>query len=189
MNFIVQSDKRKVSILEEESWAVSWEMSKSFSRKVGVGRQSGQRKQHSKHGHRKHGLAWCVLGATQVIQHGWEQKIQGREFRGILGMRRECCVILASRILCWGNEKLMGNMLPNMAQAWLSEKQERISFQFEEPTEASLPTLGVWPTSFRDLHSRPRSGNLAHILPLLHKGSNWNETEHPHDQSGLPHWA
>lgn len=105
----------------------------------------------------KYEIAWCVLGAIQVIRHGWEQKIQGREFSGIPGMRRECCVILASHILCWGNEKQMGNMLPNMAQAWLLEKQKRILLQFEEPTEPSLPILGLWPTSFHDLHPRPRA--------------------------------
>lgn len=25
----------------------------------------------------KYETVWCVLGAIQVIQHGWEQKIQG----------------------------------------------------------------------------------------------------------------
>ena len=25
----------------------------------------------------KYEIVWCVLGAVQVIQHGWEQKIQG----------------------------------------------------------------------------------------------------------------
>lgn len=94
-------------------------------------------------------------------------------------MRRECCVILTSHILCWGNEKQMGNMLPNMAQAWLWEKQERISFQFEKPTEPLLPTLGLWLTSFHDLRPKPRDGSLAHILPLMHKGSNWNKIECP----------
>lgn len=125
----------------------------------------------------KYEITWCVLGAIQVIQHGLEQKIQGREFRGIWGMRRECCVILASHILCWGNEKQMGNMLPNMAQAWLSGKQERVLFRFEEPTEPSFPIFGLWRTSFCALHPRLRAGSLAHIFPLLHKSGNWNKTE------------
>lgn len=106
----------------------------------------------------------------------WNKKFK-EEFRGIWGMRRECCVILASHILCWGNEKQMGNMLPNMAQAWLSGKQERVLFRFEEPTEPSFPIFGLWRTSFCDLHPRLRAGSLAHIFPLLHKGGNWNKTE------------
>lgn len=166
------------SILEEESGVVFWGKSKSFSREMSVGRAVWAEKTAWAKA-QKYEIAWCVLGAIQIIQHGWEQKIQGKEFRGILGMRRECCVILTSHILCWGNEKQMGNMLPNMAQAWLWEKQERISFQFEKPTEPPLPTLGLWLTSFHNLHPKPRAGSLAHILPLMHKGSNWNKTEYP----------
>lgn len=101
-------------------------------------------------------------------------------------MRRECCVILTSHILCWGNEKQMENKLPNMAQAWLWEKPEKFLFQFEEPTEPWLPNLGLWPTSFHDLPLMPRAGSLAQILPLMHKGSNWNKTERRLYQSGLP---
>lgn len=73
----------------------------------------------------KHETARCALGAIQVILRGQKQKIQGREFRGILGIRRKRCVILASHILCWGNENQMGNMLPNMAQA-LGEAGENL---------------------------------------------------------------
>lgn len=64
----------------------------------------------------KYELARCVPGAIQVSQHGSEQKIQGWEFSGILGIRRKCCVILTSHILCWGNENQMVNVLPNMAR-------------------------------------------------------------------------
>lgn len=32
-----------------------------------------------------------------------------------------------------------------MAQAWFWEKQKRILFWFEEPTEPSLPVLGYGP--------------------------------------------
>lgn len=183
-------------MLEEESWAVPWGMSRSFSREMGVGEAIWAEKR-ARAKAQKYEIAWCVLGAIQVIQHGLEQKIQGREFRGIWGMRRECCVILASHILCWGNEKQMGNMLPNMAQAWLSEKQERILFRFEEQEHSfpifglwpSFPIFGLWPTSFCDRHPRPRAGGLAHIFPILHKGGNGNETECPLYQSGLPHGA
>ena len=35
----------------------------------------------------KYEIVWCVLGAVQVIQHGWEQKIQkkrGRHYKELL---------------------------------------------------------------------------------------------------------
>lgn len=120
MKFIVQTAKMEVSMLEEESWAVPWGMIRSFSREMGISiRGAIWAEKTAQAKAQKYEIAWCVLGAIQVIHHGLEQKIQRREFRGIWGMRRECCVILASHILCGGNEKQMGNMLPNMAQAWL----------------------------------------------------------------------
>lgn len=130
----------------------------------------------------KYEIAWCVLGAIQVIQHGWEQKIQGRELRGILGIRRKCCVILTSHISCWGNEKQMVNMLPNMAQD-LGEADNLI------PVWGAHRSLWPWPAPSYDLHPKPRAGCLAHILPLMHKNSNGKETECPLYQSGLPHWV
>lgn len=131
----------------------------------------------------KYETARCVLGAVQVSQHGWEQKIQGWEFSGILGIRRKCCVILTSHILCWGNEKQMVNMLPNMAQD-LGKAGDNLI-----PVWGAHRTPWPWSTSFYDLHPKPRAGCLAHILPLMHKNSNGKEAECPLYQSGLPHWV
>lgn len=91
-------------------------------------------------------------------------------------------MILTSHILCWGNEKQMVNMLPNMAQD-LGEADNLI------PVWGAHRTLWPWPTSSHDLHPKPRAGCLAHILPLMHKNSNGKETECPLYQSSLPHWV
>lgn len=105
-----------------------------------------------------------VCAGSHSSNSAWIGTKNSREFRGIWGVRRECCVMLASHILCWRNEKQMGNMFPNMARAWFLEKQKRILLQFEESREPSLLILGQWPIFFHDLHPRPKAGSLAHIL-------------------------
>lgn len=107
-----------------------------------------------------------VCAGSHSSNSAWMGTKNSREFRGIWGARRECCVMLASHILCWRNEKQMGNVFPDMAWAWFLEKQKRILLQFEESSELSLLILGRWPTFFHDLHPRPRAGSLAHILLL-----------------------
>lgn len=42
----------------------------------------------------------------------------------------------------------------------------------------------LWPTSFCDLHWKPRAGSLVHTLPLLHKGHSWMKPSAPSTNLG-----
>lgn len=127
-----------------------------------------------------------VCAGSHSSNSAWMGTKNSREFRGIWGARRECRVMLAFHILCWRNEKQMGNVFPDMAWAWFLEKQKRILLQFEESSELSLLILGRWPTFFHDLHPRPRAGSLAHILLLCPRTAAGKKESPPSTNLGCP---